>query len=106
MAAATVDMPAIAINGGPMLDGYWNGELVGSGTVVWEARRLHAAGAIGYEGFMSQVAASAPSAGHCNTLGTALSHNYPAEAPGMMLPGLAAILATQRRRSPPAFGPG
>jgi dihydroxy-acid dehydratase len=73
MAAATVDMPAIAINGGPMLDGHWNGKLVGSGTVVWEARRLHAAGEIGYEEFISMVAASAPSAGHCNTMGTALS---------------------------------
>src|SRR3546814_7420978 len=98
MAAATVDMPAIAINGGPMLDGYWNGKLAGSGVVVWEARRLHATGEIGYEEFISMVAASAPSAGHCNTMGTALSTNSLAEALGMMLPGCAAIPAPYRER--------
>src|SRR3546814_5716084 len=70
MAAATVDMPAIAINGGTMLDGYRNGELVGSGTVVWEGRRLHAAGATGDEEVKTRLGASATSAGHCNTMGT------------------------------------
>jgi dihydroxy-acid dehydratase len=106
MAAATVDMPAIAINGGPMLDGHWNGKLVGSGTVVWEARRLHAAGEIGYEEFISMVAASAPSAGHCNTMGTATSTNSLAEALGMMLPGGAAIPAPYRERGQLAYETG
>ncbi|MGD1879896.1 MAG: IlvD/Edd family dehydratase [Kiloniellaceae bacterium] len=106
MAAATVDMPAIAINGGPMLDGHWNGKLVGSGTVVWEARRLHAAGEIGYDEFISMVAASAPSAGHCNTMGTALSTNSLAEALGMMLPGCAAIPAPYRERGQIAYETG
>jgi dihydroxy-acid dehydratase len=106
MAAATVDMPAIAMNGGPMLDGHWNGKLVGSGTVVWEARRLHATGEIGYEEFISMVAASAPSAGHCNTMGTALSTNSLAEALGMMLPGAAAIPAPYRERGQMAYETG
>ena len=106
MAAATVDMPAIAINGGPMLDGHWNGKLVGSGTVVWEARRLHAAGEIGYEEFIAMVAASTPSAGHCNTMGTALSTNSLAEALGMMLPGSAAIPAPYRERGQMAYETG
>jgi len=106
MAAATVDMPAIAINGGPMLDGHWNGKLVGSGAVVWEARRLYAAGEIDYEGFISMVAASAPSAGHCNTMGTALSTNSLAEALGMMLPGCAAIPAPYRERGQMAYETG
>ncbi len=106
MAAATVDMPAIAMNGGPMLDGHWNGKLVGSGTVVWEARRLYAAGEIDYDGFISMVAASTPSAGHCNTLGTALSTNSLAEALGMMLPGAAAIPAPYRERGQMAYETG
>ena len=106
MAAATVDMPAIAMNGGPMLDGYWNGKLVGSGTVVWEARRLHAAGEIDYEEFIGMVAASAPSAGHCNTMGTASSMNSLAEALGMMLPGAAAIPAPYRERGQMAYETG
>src|SRR3546814_11433744 len=91
MAAATVDMPAIARNAGPMLDGHWNGKLVGSGTVIWEARRFYAANEIDYESFIGMVAASAPSAGHCNTMGTALSMNSLAEALGMMLPGAASL---------------
>ncbi len=106
MAAATVDMPAIAMNGGPMLDGHWNGKLVGSGTVVWEARRLYAAGEIDYDGFISMVAASTPSAGHCNTMGTALSTNSLAEALGMMLPGAAAIPAPYRERGQMAYETG
>ena len=106
MAAATVDMPAIAINGGPMLDGHWNGKLVGSGTVVWEARRLHAAGEIGYDEFLSMAAAAAPSPGHCNTMGTALSMNSLAEALGMMLPGCASIPAPYRERGQIAYETG
>src|SRR4029079_8944580 len=80
MAAATVNMPAIVLSGGPMLDGYYNGELAGSGMALWEARRLHAAGKIGYPELIEIVLASAPSAGHCNTMGTALSMNSLAEA--------------------------
>ena len=77
MAAATVDIPAIVLSGGPMLDGWHKGELAGSGTVVWEARRLLAAGEIDYEEFMELVASSAPSVGHCNTMGTALVDELP-----------------------------
>ncbi|MGF1593502.1 MAG: IlvD/Edd family dehydratase [Kiloniellaceae bacterium] len=106
MAAATVDMPAIAINGGPMLDGHWKGKLVGSGTVVWEARRLFSAGEIGYEEFIAMAAAAAPSAGHCNTMGTALSMNSLAEALGMMLPGCASIPAPYRERGQMAYETG
>ena len=106
MAAATVDLPAISINGGPMLDGHWDGKLVGSGTVVWEARRRHATGEIDYDEFISMVAASAPSAGHCNTMGTALSTNSLAEALGMTLPGSAAIPAPYRERGQMAYETG
>src|SRR3546814_17248113 len=96
MAAATVDMPAIAMNAGPMLDGHWNGKLVGSGTVIWEARRLYAANEIDYESFIGMVAASAPSAGHCHTMGTALSMNSLAEAPGLMLPDRKRVVLGKR----------
>ncbi|HSJ29160.1 MAG TPA: IlvD/Edd family dehydratase [Acidimicrobiia bacterium] len=106
MAAATLDIPAIAMNGGPMLDGHWNGELVGAGTVLWEARRLHAAGEIDYDEFLAMAAASAPSAGHCNTMGTALSMNVLAEALGMMLPGSASIPAPYRERGQMAYATG
>ncbi|MGH1452442.1 MAG: dihydroxy-acid dehydratase, partial [Paracoccaceae bacterium] len=71
MGAATVDIPAIALNGGPMLDGWWKGKRAGSGTIVWESRRLLAEGKIDYDEFMSRVCSSAPSLGHCNTMGTA-----------------------------------
>ncbi len=71
MGAATVDLPAIVLSGGPMLDGWWNGELAGSGTVVWEGRRLLAEGKIDYQELIDRVCASAPSLGHCNTMGTA-----------------------------------
>ncbi len=106
MAAATVDLPAIAINGGPMLDGHWDGKLVGSGTVVWEGRRLYAAGEIDYDEFLSMAAAAAPSAGHCNTMGTASSMNSLAEALGMMLPGSASIPAPYRERGQMAYETG
>ncbi|MEO0386208.1 MAG: IlvD/Edd family dehydratase [Pseudomonadota bacterium] len=103
MGAATVDLPAIALNGGPMLDGWWQGKLAGSGTIVWESRRLLAEGAIDYEEFMSRVCASAPSLGHCNTMGTASTMNALGEALGMMLPGSAAIPAPFRERMEMAY---
>ncbi len=103
MGAATVDIPAIAMNGGPMLDGHWRGKLAGSGTIVWESRRLLSAGEIDYEEFLDRVCASAPSLGHCNTMGTASTMNALAEALGMMLPGAAAIPAPYRARSEMAY---
>jgi dihydroxy-acid dehydratase len=106
MAAATVDLPAIVLSGGPMLDGYFEGKLAGSGTAVWEARRRHAAGEIDYDTFIDIVAASAPSAGHCNTMGTASSMNAMAEALGMSLPGCAAIPAPYRERGQMAYATG
>ncbi len=105
-AAATVDLPAIVLSGGPMLDGHWRGRLAGSGTAVWEARRMLAAGEIDYERFMEIVTASAPSIGHCNTMGTALSMNCLAEALGMALPGCAAIPAPYRERTQMAYATG
>ncbi len=106
MAAATVNIPAIVLSGGPMLDGWWRGKLAGSGTVVWDARKRLAAGEIGYDEFMNNVASSAPSAGHCNTMGTALSMNSLAEALGMSLPGCAAIPAPYRERGWMAYETG
>lgn len=106
MAAATVDLPAIVLSGGPMLNGYYQGERVGSGTVVWKAREELAAGKIGYEQFMAKVAASATSVGHCNTMGTATSMNSLAEALGMSLPGCAAIPGPYRERGQMAYETG
>jgi dihydroxy-acid dehydratase len=106
MAAATVNIPAIVLSGGPMLDGHFEGQRVGSGTIVWHARKLYAKGEIDYEGFMQLAAASAPSAGHCNTMGTALSMNSLAEALGMSLPGCAAIPAPYRERGQMAHATG
>ena len=106
MAAATVDLPAIVLSGGPMLDGHFEGKLAGSGTVKWEARRRYAAGEIDYNGFMDLVLASAPSIGHCNTMGTASSMNALAEALGMALPGCAAIPAPYRERGQMAYATG
>jgi dihydroxy-acid dehydratase len=103
MGAATVDIPAIVLSGGPMLNGHHNGGLAGSGTVVWYARQELAAGRIDYEKFIEMVAASAPSAGHCNTMGTALSMNSLAEALGMSLPGCASIPAPYRERAQMAY---
>src|SRR6187549_1607532 len=91
MAAATVNIPAIVLSGGPMLHGWHKGQRTGSGTVVWKAREELAAGDIDYEEFMNIVASSAPSVGHCNTMGTASTMNSLAEALGMSLPGCAAI---------------
>ena len=106
MAAATVNIPSIVLSGGPMLDGNFNGKKVGSGTIVWEARRMHARGEINYDEFMDMVAASAPSVGHCNTMGTASSMNSLAEALGMSLTGCAAIPAPYRERSQMAYDTG
>src|SRR5215813_7172383 len=106
MAAATVNLPAIVLSGGPMLNGWYNGKRAGSGLVIWESRRLLATGKIDYDEFMNRVAASAPSAGHCNTMGTALSMNSLAEALGMSLPGCAAIPAPYRERSQMAYETG
>lgn len=106
MGAASVDLPAIALNVGPMLNGDYLGRCVGSGTVIWEARRELAAGNIDYEGFMAMAAASAPSAGHCNTMGTASTMNGLAEALGMMLPGSASIPAPYRERQQMAYATG
>src|ERR1700691_5251254 len=91
MGAATVKIPAIVLSGGPMLDGWWQGRLSGSGTIVWEGHKLFAEGKIGYDEVMDMVSSSAPSVGHCNTMGTATSMNSLAEALGMSLPGCAAI---------------
>src|SRR5271167_400528 len=106
MAAATVNTPAIVLSGGPMLNGYYNGKLAGSGTVVWQARQDQAAGKIDYEEFLDIVAASAPSIGHCNTMGTASTMNSLAEALGMSLPGCAAIPAPYRERGQIAYDTG
>jgi dihydroxy-acid dehydratase len=106
MAAATVNIPAIVLSGGPMIDSYFKGKLAGSGMALWEARRLHAAGQIDYQGLMEMMFASVPSAGHCNTMGTALSMNSLAEALGMSLPGCAAIPAPYGERASMAFDTG
>jgi len=106
MGVATVDLPAICLNGGPMLDGWWKGELAGSGTVIWESRRLLGEGIIDYEEFLERVCASAPSLGHCNTMGTALTMNALAEGLGMTMPGNAAIPAPYRERSVMAYETG
>src|SRR6201996_8486987 len=106
MAAATVNMPAIVLSGGPMLNGWFNGERTGSGTVVWKARERLAAGEIDYEQFIEIVASSAPSVGHCNTMGTASTMNSLAEALGMSLPGCGAIPAPYRERGQIAYETG
>ena len=106
MAAATVDIPAIVLSGGPMLNGWFRGERTGSGTIVWKARQLLAAGEINHEQFIEIIASSAPSAGHCNTMGTASTMNSLAEALGMSLPGSAAIPAPHRDREANAYATG
>ncbi|MGB7035508.1 MAG: IlvD/Edd family dehydratase [Xanthobacteraceae bacterium] len=106
MAAATVNTPAIVLSGGPMLDGYYNGKLAGSGTALWQARQDVAAGRIDYDEFIDIAASSAPSIGHCNTMGTASTMNAMAEALGMSLPGCAAIPAPYRERARIAYETG
>ena len=103
MAAATVDLPAIVLSGGPMLNGWFDGERTGSGTIVWKAREMLAAGEIDEAQFVEMVASSAPSPGHCNTMGTASTMNSLAEALGMSLPGCAAIPAPHRDRGRMAY---
>ena len=106
MAASTVDIPAIVLSGGPMLDGWHDGELVGSGTVIWRSRRKYGAGEITREQFLEAALSSAPSIGHCNTMGTALTMNSMAEALGMSLTGCAAIPAAYRERGQMAYRTG
>lgn len=106
MAAATVNIPAIALSVGPMLNGWYKGERTGSGTIVWKARELLAAGEIDYQGFIKLVASSAPSTGYCNTMGTATTMNSLAEALGMQLPYSAAIPAPHRDRQECAYRTG
>lgn len=106
MAAATVNIPAIALSVGPMLNGWFNGERTGSGTIVWKAREMLAAGTIDYKGFIELVASSAPSTGWCNTMGTATTMNSLCEALGMSLPGSAAIPAPHRDRQENAYRTG
>ncbi len=106
MAAATVNTPAIVLSGGPMLNGYRDGKLSGSGVVVWQARQELAAGKIDYKEFIDIVASSAPSIGHCNTMGTASTMNAMAEALGMSLPGCGAIPAPYRERGQIAYETG
>ncbi|GGH50520.1 dihydroxy-acid dehydratase [Frigidibacter albus] len=106
MAASTVDIPAIVLSGGPMLDGWHDGDLVGSGTVIWRMRRKYAAGEIDREEFLQAALESAPSVGHCNTMGTASTMNALAEALGMSLTGCGAIPAPYRERGQMAYRTG
>ena len=106
MGAATVNIPSIVLSGGPMLNGYHKGEYAGSGMVIWHARQLMAKGEIDYDEFMEMACASAPSVGHCNTMGTASSMNAMAEALGMSLPGCAAIPGPYRERGQMAYATG
>jgi dihydroxy-acid dehydratase len=106
MAAATVNVPAIALSVGPMLNGWFKGERTGSGTIVWKAREMLASGEIDDNGFMELVASSAPSVGYCNTMGTATTMNSLAEALGMQLPGSAAIPAPYRERGQISYETG
>jgi dihydroxy-acid dehydratase len=106
MAAATVNIPAIVLSVGPMLNGWWKGERAGSGTAIWHARQEMAAGRITPEEFLDIAAATAPSTGHCNTMGTASTMNALAEALGMSLPGCAAIPAPYRERGQIAYETG
>ncbi len=105
MAACTTNLPSIVLSGGPMLDGWWNGRLAGSGTIAWEARERFAAGEIDQDGYMDMIANS-PSVGHCNTMGTALTMNSLAEALGLSLTGCAAIPAPYRDRAQMAYHSG
>ena len=106
MAAATVDLPAIALSVGPMLNGWYKGRRTGAGTIVWQARQMLAAGEIDYPGFIELIASSTPSTGYCNTMGTATTMNSLAEVLGMQLPGAAAIPAPYRERAQMAYETG
>ncbi|MFS2319261.1 IlvD/Edd family dehydratase [Maricaulis sp. D1M11] len=106
MAASTVDIPAIVLSGGPMLDGWHEGKLSGSGSVIWNCRKKFARGEINEEEFLEEALSSAPSVGHCNTMGTASTMNAVAEALGLSLPGCAAIPAAYRERGQMAYRTG
>ena len=106
MAACTVNLPAIILSGGPMTNGYYKGKKIGSGTIVWEARRMYAKGEINYSEFIDLVAKGSPSMGHCNTMGTALTMNSVTEALGMSLPGCAAIPAPYEQRKKISYETG
>jgi dihydroxy-acid dehydratase len=106
MAAATVNIPAIVLSGGPMLNGWWKGNRAGSGTIKWASGKLYKAGKIDYEEYLDSVAAAAPSIGHCNTMGTASTMNALAEALGLSLPGCASIPAPYRERGQIAYKTG
>ncbi|MEM7359045.1 MAG: IlvD/Edd family dehydratase [Pseudomonadota bacterium] len=112
MAVAALDIPAIVLSGGPMLNGWQRSSVdakehrIGSGTIIWKSREQHAAGEIDYQGFMDNLAGAAPSVGHCNTMGTALTMNCMAEALGMSLPGCAAIPAPHQARAQMAYRTG
>ncbi|NVN88939.1 MAG: dihydroxy-acid dehydratase, partial [Rhodopseudomonas sp.] len=106
MAASTVNIPAIVLSGGPMLDGWFEGQLVGSGAAIWQGRRQLAAGQIDEATFLQIAAASAPSVGHCNTMGTASTMNALAEALGLSLTGCSAIPAPYRERGQMAYETG
>lgn len=106
MAACTMDLPAIVMSGGPMLDGWHRGALAGSGSVIWDMRKRFAAGEVDADTFMDAALSSAPSAGHCNTMGTASTMNAVAEALGLSLPGCAAIPAPYRERGQMAYQTG
>jgi dihydroxy-acid dehydratase len=106
MAAATVNIPAIVLSGGPMLNGWWKGNRAGSGTIKWASGKLYKAGKIDYEEYLDSVAAAAPSIGHCNTMGTASTMNALAEALGLSLPGCASIPAPYRERGQIAYDTG
>ena len=106
MAASTVNIPAIALSVGPMLNGWYKGERAGSGNVIWKARQQFAAGKLDAEGFLEIAASSAPSVGYCNTMGTASTMNSLAEVLGMQLPGAAAIPAPYRERGQMAYYTG
>ena len=106
MAAITLDLPAIVLSGGPMLDAHWRGKLAGSGTIHWEARKLYATGDLDDEGYIEMALAQVPSTGHCNTMGTATTMNSLAESLGLSLKGCAAIPAPYRERAAMAYRTG
>jgi len=106
MAAATVNIPAIVLSGGPMLNGWWKGNRAGSGTIKWASGKLLAAGKIDYQEYLDAVSSAAPSIGHCNSMGTASTMNALAEALGLSLPGCASIPAPYRERGQIAYDTG
>src|SRR6185369_2569417 len=98
MGAASCDLPTITLSGGPMLNGHYRGELVGSGTHTWKYSEMVRAGQMSLEDFMAAEAAMSRSAGHCMTMGTASTMASMVEALGLALPTNAAIPAVDSRR--------